>query len=352
MEKACKAAASSLRAGKSSLEAVAAAITVLENSSVTNAGKGSNLTFDGTVECDASVMDGEDGVFGSIAAAPGIKNPCAAATRLAMDSKLPLSHGRVRPVMLAGDAARVWALKQGLEAAATPEEAAVMHVTKEAQQKHRQYLNIIVSNTTSDDDDDQDDDQDDNLYDTVGCCVMNEHGLVAAGVSSGGIALKTPGRVGEGAVHGAGCWADNGVWHRVAVSVTGVGERIMRHSIARVVAEKMVVVGSDDKEECLYGTLENSVGKGPLPRDCGVICLQGRCNKPDIDDDGGGGGGGGGFSADLVAVHLHSKSMAVGYLAENGTNIVIGDQVILRQQRGERISSLSVGVQWPSRNLK
>lgn len=57
------------------------------------------------MECDASIMDG-DGAFGAVGAAPGTKNPIEVAARLAADSRQPLSCGRVRPMVLAGDAAR------------------------------------------------------------------------------------------------------------------------------------------------------------------------------------------------------------------------------------------------------
>ena len=84
------------------------------------------------MECDASVMAG-DGTYGAVAAVQGLRNPIAAATQLALDSRQPLSHGRVRAVMLAGDGARAWAEERGVQAATTAAEVAGMHLTSKSQ---------------------------------------------------------------------------------------------------------------------------------------------------------------------------------------------------------------------------
>ena len=74
-------------------------MSVLENSEVTNAGYGSQLTEEGTVECDASIMDGSDGSFGAVGAAPGLGNPIVVAAQLLRESKLgTLPLGRIRPM--------------------------------------------------------------------------------------------------------------------------------------------------------------------------------------------------------------------------------------------------------------
>jgi taspase (threonine aspartase 1) len=88
-----------LQSGHSCSEAVARAISTLENSSLTNAGRGSNLTLTGTVECDASIMESGGG-FGAIGATPGVVNPISVALRLLHRSSegcLPL--GRVSPML-------------------------------------------------------------------------------------------------------------------------------------------------------------------------------------------------------------------------------------------------------------
>ena len=108
---ACRVAAKLLQAGASSVDAVVAAVKVLEDEPLCNAGIGSNLTLDGTAECDASVMTG-GGLYGGCAAVPGVPNPVelAAALALAQSSSAPkLSLGRVHPMVLCGEGARRWA---------------------------------------------------------------------------------------------------------------------------------------------------------------------------------------------------------------------------------------------------
>lgn len=73
------------------------AVIILENSPLTNAGFGSNLTLEGTVECDASVMDGTALQFGAIGAVSGIKNPVLLAKRLCEQQSIKIAHGRIPP---------------------------------------------------------------------------------------------------------------------------------------------------------------------------------------------------------------------------------------------------------------
>jgi taspase (threonine aspartase 1) len=353
MKNACKAAAGSLASTDCPLAAVTAAIKTLEDDALTNAGNGSNLTMDGFVECDASVMAG-DGTYGSIAAAAGVKNPCAAATKLALDSREPLSHGRVRPVMLAGDAARVWAVQQGLEAAYTAEAAREMHVTEKACCQHKKYSNILKTGNPETESNPKKrqriiitEDGADLLNDTVGCCVVTASGKTASAVSSGGIAMKTSGRVGEAAVYGAGCWSEESeeTKNAVAVSVTGVGERIMKHLVARECG-KLVLGGSinrnSDPLTLCTNYLRETIGTGPPPRDCGVLCASTQ-KQP------------GYLHVALTAVHLESESMAVAWLSEDSNGILRSESRILRKSRSSNNSnnagglasqSLVVGLHW------
>lgn len=363
MKKACKAAAASLESGSCPLLAVQAAITVMEDDPLANAGTGSNLNIDGHVECDASVMS-DDGTFGAIGAAPGIRNPVAAACRLALDSREPLSHGRVRPVMLAGDAVRKWAIRCGIDAAPTSSAATEMHVTKKARKQYERYMEIIndgaqpfpfpspsPDNTDSDSDHPEPhtskrrrvDPGSDQLYDTVGCCVVDCSGHVAAGVSSGGIALKTSGRIGEAAVYGAGCWSQqfSGVDRRVGVSVTGVGERIMQHLVSREVGTQVgsKAQGDGDVAELCENIIKNTVGSGPLPKECGVLCAVASRGDSQVE-------------VQLAAVHCESKSMAVAWLWQDEHGKRRSESRILRRSAaanggGDISQRMAVGVHWP-----
>ncbi|KAL4418886.1 hypothetical protein ABPG77_010055 [Micractinium sp. CCAP 211/92] len=398
---ACRAGVAVLEAGGDALEAVAAAIRVLEASPHCNAGDGSNLSFGGVVECDASVMAG-DGAFGAVAAAPGIQHPVEAAALLAQEGKQPLSHGRVRPMMLAGDRAREWALSRGLAAAASRADAAVMHLTDRSQRQWHKYRRIVDGRDDSPVDgastpgspggsraahcgqlaggqqaeqqgpprqqqpsagpplkrsrtqsshravDDQGqqpvgqavrapaaDKCADCLYDTVGCVALAPGGGVAAGVSSGGIVLKMEGRVGEAAVYGAGCWAQQPgsssgspaaaaspkdvpaaagrqgdqppAGASLACSVTGVGERVMQHLLARELCRAASGAGSAGPagiagapegqepaepalDEVAAALLRRTILLGPAPHDCGLLCLRAQ----PLGSSGGGSSGGGG----------------------------------------------------------
>ncbi|GAP88675.1 putative threonine aspartase [Rosellinia necatrix] len=116
--KACSEAArvsmKALKGGRSAVEAVEAAIKVLENKEITNAGYGSNLAIDGTVECDATVVDhlGRSGACGAV---PNVKNPIALARAILESSNKPLSLRRVPPNLLVGEGARDFAHDAGIE---------------------------------------------------------------------------------------------------------------------------------------------------------------------------------------------------------------------------------------------
>ncbi|KAI5075047.1 hypothetical protein GOP47_0011008 [Adiantum capillus-veneris] len=100
MHHACLEAASVLsQKSGTGFDAVVAAVKVLEGSDITNAGLGSNLTEDGVVECDASIMDGRTCAYGAVGAAPGLQNPIEVAAALAKESlKGSLSCGRIPPM--------------------------------------------------------------------------------------------------------------------------------------------------------------------------------------------------------------------------------------------------------------
>lgn len=86
------------------------------------------------------------------------------------------------------------------------------------------------------------------VYDTVGAVVVDAYGTVAAGVSSGGIAMKMDGRIGDSAVFGCGVWAENpqaGGRAGVATTTTGVGENIVRMLLAKSCSEKVQNMGDD-----------------------------------------------------------------------------------------------------------
>ena len=203
-----------LSAGGSAVEAVEAAIRVMEDSPIFNAGKGASLTSDGTVELDASIMDGRTMRAGGIAAARHIRNPISM-SRLVME--------RTPHVLVAGEGVMALAKELGV-----PLEPESYFRTEEKWQELQDRLRLEVPfggdlppvglGPT------EDDPHDTKLYGTVGAVALDVNGNLAAGTSTGGRILKRPGRVGDSPIIGASTYANNAV---VAVSTTGLGEKHM-----------------------------------------------------------------------------------------------------------------------------
>lgn len=200
-----------LKAGGSSLDAVEAAICVMEDSPLFNAGRGAVFTSQGRNEMDASVMDGRTRKAGAVASVTGIKNPVRAARKV-MEMT---SH-----VMLVGEGAIQFAREQGLEFAPTTyfftqERWDELKRTQEEEaEKKGEYGSLEFPHTH---------------LGTVGAVALDRAGNLAAGTSTGGLTNKRWGRVGDSPIIGAGTFADN---ETVAVSCTGRGELFIRGSYA------------------------------------------------------------------------------------------------------------------------
>jgi beta-aspartyl-peptidase (threonine type) len=189
-----------LIAGGSALDAVAAAVRVLEDDSEFNAGTGSALTREGTVETDASIMDGATQRVGAVAAVPNLGNAIALA-RAVLEAN---EH-----VILSGPRAWDFAREVGIQPASDL-------VTERA----RGRLAAKLAETSGG---------------TVGAVARDRHGKFAAATSTGGIVAKRPGRIGDSPVPGAGTWADA----RCALSATGDGEAILRVALTRSIAMRL-----------------------------------------------------------------------------------------------------------------
>ena len=191
-----------LAEGGSALDAVEAAVVVLEDDASFNAGRGAVLTADHTHELDASIMSGVDLNAGAVTGIKTVKNPIKAA-RAVMD--------RSRHVMFAFEGAEAFAVEQGLEQVdnsyfTTPRRVeALERVLKTRAEKA-------------------------DKRGTVGAVALDMKGDLAAATSTGGMTAKRPGRVGDSPIIGAGTFADN---DSCAVSATGHGEFFIRVGVAQ-----------------------------------------------------------------------------------------------------------------------
>ncbi len=193
-----------LASGGSALDAVEAAVRLLEDDPVFNAGTGACLTAAGDVELDASIMDGETLRCGAVAAVRDVKNPVVLARRVMERS----SH-----VLLAGPGASAFAREMGLP----PHDNALL-VTP-AQRARWERLRTEPARRGGG---------------TVGAVARDGRGHLAAATSTGGTAMKLPGRVGDTPLIGAGTYADDTLG---AVSCTGHGESIIKLTLARQTAD-------------------------------------------------------------------------------------------------------------------
>ena len=199
-----------LNSGGTSMDAVEAAICVLEDNPLFNAGRGSVFTNDGHNEMDASIMDGKTHMAGAVASVRGIKNPIKAA-RAVMEKT---SH-----VMLVGKGAEQFAHEQGLEFEdsayfATPQRWEELEKTKEEEKEKGPQGSLAFPHTH---------------LGTVGAVALDRSGNLAAATSTGGLTNKRWGRVGDSPIIGAGTYADNAT---CAVSCTGRGEVFIQGSTA------------------------------------------------------------------------------------------------------------------------
>ncbi|XP_046613466.1 threonine aspartase 1 isoform X1 [Neodiprion virginianus] len=250
---ACKKAASILKSGGNVLDAVVEATIILENSPLTNAGYGSNLTIEGKVECDASVMDGSTLQFGAVGAVGGIKNPVAAAKLLCNQQSGNLTHGRIFPSFLVGDGAQLWGKEKGLQTTSVEDLISVkaLKIYKHYKRKVLSCENVQKQITKK--------------MDTVGAICVDTDGNVASACSSGGIILKHPGRVGQAAVWGCGVWARSARGSpdcSVATSTSGCGEHLISATLARSIAEG--ILSSNCPTTALHSVMKNDFIESPF----------------------------------------------------------------------------------------
>jgi beta-aspartyl-peptidase (threonine type) len=204
-----------LAKGASAVDAVEAAVAVLEDDDTFDAGRGSFLTRDGRVQLDALLMDGGTMRAGGVACVERLRNPIQAA-RLVLD-KSP--H-----IYFVGQGAEEFAQAHGMELIDNAELVLDRERQRleQAQEKERAGLPDL---TFAGDDKSPETAAELASHDTVGAVALDAKGNIAAATSTGGTLNKAPGRVGDSSLIGCGCYADNA---SAAVSLTGWGEPIMK----------------------------------------------------------------------------------------------------------------------------
>ncbi|WP_045402037.1 isoaspartyl peptidase/L-asparaginase family protein [Vibrio campbellii] len=244
LEAAVKAGHQILATGGEAIDAVVAAVKVLEDSPNFNAGKGSVLTHNEMVEMDASVMDGRHQAAGAVAGVRHIRNPI----ELARDVMRNSNH-----VLLVGEGAENFAFEQGHEY--TEQDYFFTDRRYEQLLSMREKGLFALSESRY---------PDDRKHGTVGAVALDQQGNLAAATSTGGVTNKKYGRVGDSALIGCGTVAENGV---VAVSTTGVGEFFIRKRVAEDVAARMRYLQEDVHTACehiIQGDLKAMGGEGGL----------------------------------------------------------------------------------------
>lgn len=192
-----------LSRGGVALDAVEAAIHVLEDDPHFNAGRGAILNADGVVELDASLMDGEDLRAGAVGAVRRLRHPITLARRVLDDG---------RHILLVGEGVQRFARHAGMV------ECADAELITEARRRQWEAGRAAPSGGT------------------VGAVALDRHGRIAAGTSTGGVEGKQAGRVGDSALIGCGTYADSRVG---GASATGHGEAIIRVVLAKHAIDQM-----------------------------------------------------------------------------------------------------------------
>ncbi|NNM04169.1 MAG: isoaspartyl peptidase/L-asparaginase [Gemmatimonadetes bacterium] len=231
-----------LSGGGSATDGVVEAIKVMEDSPLFNVGRGSNLTSDGLVSMDASIMEGGTLSAGAVAGVRDVRHPI----RLARHVMDDCPH-----VLLAGEGAEAFAREMGM-ASHEPDFFFTQRRWDDLQAaKAREAQGEAKPNTV-----DAGDEEIRDRAGTVGAVALDREGLLVAGTSTGGSANKKWGRIGDSPIVAAGTYAGS----HCGVSCTGWGEYFIRHAVAHDIQARMAYLGvtlKEATEQVVLGTLED-----------------------------------------------------------------------------------------------
>ncbi|MBT8135740.1 MAG: isoaspartyl peptidase/L-asparaginase [Gammaproteobacteria bacterium] len=265
-----------LAGGGDSVDAVVAAVTVMEDSPLFNAGRGSVYTWEETHELDASLMDGRDLGAGAVAAVRNVRNPIVLARRVMEDSP----H-----VMLAGVGAEEFALESGVELVDNSWFNTDFRLQQLNKAKKAADPQAMLNPLDADD-----------KFGTVGAVALDKSGNLAAATSTGGTTAKRWGRVGDSPIIGAGTYADNA---SCAVSATGHGEYFIRHAVAHDICARFAYQDTSLVAAADYVVMEKLVAAGGSG---GVVAIDTKGN---------------------IAMPFNSEGMYRGYRLGAGNPVVL-----------------------------
>ncbi|MGB1262557.1 MAG: isoaspartyl peptidase/L-asparaginase family protein [Cognaticolwellia sp.] len=217
-----------LAKGQSSQAAVIAAIQILEESPLFNAGKGAVYTFDAEHELDASIMNGKTLNAGAVSGVKTVKSPIALAEKIMEESV----H-----VMLSGEGAEVFAQQQGLAQVdnsyfdTNARYQALLKAKQKLAEKEKALNSFQAAHQSL---------SNEYKFGTVGAVALDKSGTLTAGTSTGGMTAKRFGRIGDAPIIGAGTYANNA---SCAVSATGHGEYFIRYHVAADICARMQYQG-------------------------------------------------------------------------------------------------------------
>lgn len=205
-----------LAKGGTSLDAVEAAIVIMEDDDTFDAGRGSFLNMDGRVQLDACIMDGATLRAGGVGCVEHIRHPVRAAKKVLTESP----H-----VYFVSTGAERFAQQHGIELIPNEELVLEREVQRLSEAKKQGYLTMPEEFGVAS-----------QYHDTVGAVALDADGNIAAGTSTGGTLNKAPGRVGDSSLIGCGCYADN---LSAAVSTTGWGEPMIKLVLSKWAADRV-----------------------------------------------------------------------------------------------------------------
>ena len=227
-----------LEQGGSSFDAVELAVSMLEDSPLFNAGRGSVYNSDEVQEMDASIMDGKNRLSGAVASVSTVKNPIKLARKVAEETK----H-----VLLVGEGAESFARDVGVD------------IVDRNYFYHEERLKRLLDSKNKISKLNENADK----IGTVGAVALDKNGYISAATSTGGMTNKMPGRVGDSPIIGSGTWAQNGV---CGVSSTGHGEFFITYQVAREVCVRIEYLNEElnDAAESIINELNDLEASGGL----------------------------------------------------------------------------------------